>query len=262
MLLNQTLDKLESSQYTGINWHPALAAGDAVSASTERHVSRKLRLINQKCADVAQDLVHGLAASRRLGTFLILGGIVLLQTAAEGPIRAFFNVYLDRGLDVPPAQIGVIIGLAQLLPVAGALLTVNLLARWGAARTLAMGSIGTTVALLPLAGIPVWSMAALGFMGVMTMAAVHGPARNVFSQELVAPRWRTATAAILTIGTASGWASTAVAGGFVISAVGFAGLFALSGGLAASAAVLAWATHLLRVGRSARTPAVASGPAA
>jgi hypothetical protein len=28
MLLNQTLDKLESSQYTGINWHPALAAGD------------------------------------------------------------------------------------------------------------------------------------------------------------------------------------------------------------------------------------------
>jgi hypothetical protein len=181
-----------------------------------------------------------LADSRPLGTFLMLGGVVLLQTAAEGPIRAFFNVYLDRGLAVPLGQIGPIIGFAQFLPVAGALLTVKLLARCGAARTLALGSIGTAVALLPLAGVALWTMAALGFMGVMTMAAVHGPARNVFSQELVAPRWRTTTAAILTIGTALGWASTAAAGGFVIAAVGFTGLFALSAGLAAGAAVLAW----------------------
>jgi len=108
-----------------------------------------------------------------------------LQTAAEGPLRAFYNVYLDRGLGVPTEQIGGIIGLAQLLPVAGALLTVNLLARWGAARTLALESIGTAVALLPLAGIPLLGMAALGFMRVMTMAAVHGPAHSVFSQELV-----------------------------------------------------------------------------
>jgi MFS family permease len=196
------------------------------------------------------------ATSRPLGTFLILGGIVLLQTAAEGPLRAFFNVYLDRGLGVPTEQIGGIIGLAQLLPVAGALLTVNLLARWGAARTLALGSIGTAVALLPLAGIPLLGMAALGFMGVMTMAAVHGPARNVFSQELVGPRWRTTTAAILTIGTALGWAITAAAGGFVIGSMGFRGLFALSAGLAVGAAVLAWAIHRLRV-RSEAVHAVA-----
>jgi MFS family permease len=188
-----------------------------------------------------------LGTPRPLGTFLILGAIVLLQTAAEGPVRAFFNLYLDRGLGVPIDQIGGIIGLAQLLSVAGALLTVNLLARWGAARTLALGSIGTAVALLPLAGIPSVGMAALGFMGVMTMAAVHSPARNVFSQELVATRWRTTTAAILTVGTALGWASTAAAGGFVIAAVGFAGLFGLSAALAAGAAVLAWASHRLQV---------------
>jgi len=141
--------------------------------------------------------------------------------------------------------------------VAGALLTVNLLARWGAARTLAFGSVGTAVALLPLAGIPLLGMAALGFMGVMTMAAVHWPARSVFSQELVGPRWRTTTAAILTIGTALGWAITAAAGGFVIGAVGFGGLFALSTGLAAGAAVLAWAIHCLQVSRPAPVAAVA-----
>jgi hypothetical protein len=200
------------------------------------------------------------ATPRRLGMLLILGGIVLLQSAAEGPLRAFFNVYLDRGLGVPTDQIGGIIGLAQLLPVAGALLTVNLLARWGAARTLALVSIGTAVALLPLAGFPVWGIAAFGFMGVMTMAAVHGSARNVFSQELVAPEWRTTTAAMLTIGTALGWASTAVAGGFVIATVGFGGLFALSAGLAVGAAALAWAIHRMRVSRPAPCPAaLASG---
>jgi MFS family permease len=188
-----------------------------------------------------------LAGSRPLGMFVILGGMVLLQTAAEGPIRAFFTVYLDLNLGVPLDQIGVIVGLAQLLPVAGALLTVNLLSRWGSARTLALASIGTAAALLPLAAIAFWGMAAFGFMGVMTMAAVHGPARNVASQELVAPRWRTATAAILTIGKALGLASTAAAGGFVIGAVGFRGLFALSAGLAVGAAVLAWAIHRLRV---------------
>jgi predicted MFS family arabinose efflux permease len=192
---------------------------------------------------------------------LILGGIVLLQTAAEGPLRAFFNVYLDRGLGVPINQIGGIIGLAQLLPVAGALLTVNLLARWGAARTLALVSIGTAVALLPLAGIPLWGIAAFGFMGVMTMAAVHGSARNVFSQELVAPEWRSTTAAILTIGTALGWASTAAAGGFVIAAMGFGGLFALSAGLAAGAAVLTWAIYHMRVSRSAPGPAALASEA-
>jgi hypothetical protein len=43
-----------------------------------------------------------------IAIFLVLGAIVFLQSAAEGPVRAFFNVYLDRGLGVPPAQIGLI----------------------------------------------------------------------------------------------------------------------------------------------------------
>jgi hypothetical protein len=155
--------------------------------------ARRARLTDTPAEEVV-------ATPRPIGRLLILGGLVLLQTAAEGPLRAFFNVYLDWGLGVPIDQIGRIIGLAQLVPVAGAPLTVNLLARWGPASTLALASVGTAVALLPLAGILV-GMAALGFMGVMTMAAVHGPARNVISQELVPPRWRTTTAAILTIGT-------------------------------------------------------------
>jgi len=58
------------------------------------------------------------------------------------------------------------------------------------------------VAYVPVAAAAVWSAAGLGFMGVMMMAAIHAPARNVLSQELVIPRWRTTTSAILTIGMA------------------------------------------------------------
>jgi MFS family permease len=180
-----------------------------------------------------------------LATFFVLGAIVVLQTAAEGPVRAFFNVYLDRGLGVAPAQIGLLIGAAQLLPVAGALVTANLLARWGSARTLSLSSLGTAFSGLLLASVPVWSAAGVGFMGVMTTASMHGPARNVFSQTVVAPRWRGTTAAILTIGMALGWATTAVAGGYLISSIGFAGLFALAAALGVAATALAWAAHRL-----------------
>src|SRR6266849_11066136 len=97
-------------------------------------------------------------------------------------------------------------------------------------------------------------------MGVMMMAAVHGPARSVLSQELVIPRWRTTMSAILTIGMALGWASTAAGGGFMIATVGFDRLFAVSAGLAAGSAALAWATNRVRAVRVA-APAGVNNPA-
>jgi hypothetical protein len=87
--------------------------------------------------------------------------------------------------------------------------------------TPAIASLGTLVAYLPLATVGIWGAAALGFTGVMMMASVHSPARAVLSQELVAHRWRTTTSAILIIGTALGWATTAAAGGYTITTLGF-----------------------------------------
>ena len=54
---------------------------------------------------------------------------------------------------------------------------------------------------------------------------LHAPARNIFSQEIVAAPWRTTGAAVLTIGMALGWATSAAGGGFLIGTVGFGGLF-------------------------------------
>jgi predicted MFS family arabinose efflux permease len=157
---------------------------------------------------------------------------------------------------VPVAQIGIVLGVAQLLPVLAAILTVRLLERFGGILTIALAGVGETAACLFLAGSGLVATAAMGYTGFMAMVAVAVPARNLFGQVVVAPRWRTTTAAIQTIGTAVGWAAAAAAGGLLIARVGFNGLFALSALLAASAAVLAWAYHRARTSqKTAAQPA-------
>ena len=175
-----------------------------------------------------------------LGLFVFLGFIVFLQTAGEGSVRAFFNVYLDKALQMPTTQIGVIFGVGQLLPVFMSLVTPNLLARWGVPRVLAVTSVGAGLVSLPLALFQHWIPATFGFVGLMSMLAINAPTRSIFSQEIVLPRWRTTTSAIATVGIGLGWASTALVGGYLIPRVGFSGLFWIGALLAFVAAILLW----------------------
>jgi predicted MFS family arabinose efflux permease len=64
--------------------------------------------------------------------------------------------------------------------------------------------------------------------------------RNILSQEIVLPQWRPTTSALLTIGLALGWASTAALGGYLIARTGFSLLFLISTGLALAAVVVLW----------------------
>lgn len=218
------------------------------------HAASSLLFARASPAAAATRHVEEAASGPRPTALLaFLGLVVFLQTAGEGAVRAFFNVYLDTDLDVAPELIGAIMGGAQLLPVAAALATPRLLARWGTPGTLAFGSLGVLAALLPLIALPSLGVAAGGFAVVLAMASINNPARNIFSQEIVVGPWRTTGAAVLTIGMALGWSGSAVAGGFIIARVGFGGLFGLSAALAAVAALLALAYRR-------RQPAVATLP--
>jgi predicted MFS family arabinose efflux permease len=62
--------------------------------------------------------------------------------------------------------------------------------------------------------------------------------RNVLSQEIFQPYWRSATAGILILGFGLGFAVTALVGGMVISQVRFGGLMLYSAGVAILSAVL------------------------
>lgn len=179
--------------------------------------------------------------------FVLLGLVVLLFTAGEGTLRAFFNVYLDTRLAVTPAQIGITMGLAQLLPVAASLAVPVLVARFGTAGTLTLASLVAASGLVLLGAVPLLAVAGAGYMVAMSMAAVHGATRNVFSQEMVGTSSRTTTAAILTVGMGLGWASSAAVGGLLLEIMDFSGLFYLTAALAVLAAIVTWGYQ--RVGR-------------
>lgn len=167
------------------------------------------------------------ASSGKAPLMLLLsfGFIVFLQAIGEGAIRTFFNVYLDAGLGVPPAQIGAIMGAAQLLPIFAALSLPYFLARLGTGATLLAALLGLIACLLPLAfGPQLWG-AALAYMGALGMMTLTGASRDLLGQELVSPRWRTTIQSALIIGLALGWAANGVIGGWLIEATGFGAMF-------------------------------------
>ena len=72
----------------------------------------------------------------------------LLSVAGEYATGIFFNVYLDAGLRVPTPQIGLLIGVAQLVSVPVAVGAPLLMARWGRFRTLLWGIVGVAISVL------------------------------------------------------------------------------------------------------------------
>jgi predicted MFS family arabinose efflux permease len=89
--------------------------------------------------------------------------------------------------------------------------------------------------------------------------AVNGPARNIFSQEIVAPRWRTTTSAIATIGLALGWSGAAAVGGYLSAQAGFRSLFLVGAVLALAAAGLLLGYEYARSKRMRLAAAVVEG---
>ena len=188
----------------------------------------------------AQPIARTHASAAPIGLFIFFGLITFLQAASEGAIRAFFNLYLDVGLHLSTGQIGTVMGLGQLLPVFVVLATPVFLARWGTKLTLTVATFALTAFLVPLAAIPHWVAASIGFVGMGATIGVLGTSRNIFSQEIVQPQWRTTTSAIATIGLALGWAVTSGVGGYIIPRLGYSGLFFIGAALAFTAAILLW----------------------
>jgi predicted MFS family arabinose efflux permease len=131
-------------------------------------------------------------------------------------------------------------GLAQLLPVVTALSAPLLIARFGTGYALVAAILAISLCLLPLAAGPSLGIAALAFMGVIAVITVANTTRDLFGQEMVLPRWRTASQGVAIVGLALGWAMAGVVGGYLIETVGFGAVF-LAGAVSAlfSAGLLA-----------------------
>jgi MFS family permease len=128
-----------------------------------------------------------------------------------------------------PAEIGALVGLASLLPIAGALLSAPLMRRLGSGATFSLSATGLGAALMLMGLLPSVITTAISRMLAGSMLSIGGASRNLFSQEIVTQRWRTMSSAVSTIGLALGWTVAAFAGGAIIRSMGFAPMFLLSG---------------------------------
>lgn len=179
---------------------------------------------SQEQSDAATESEDG---TRPNVPLLMIGLISLLAAPGVAVARTFFNVYLDAELGISPPSIGWMIGLAQLLSVPAALVMPYVLAKTNHVQVFTYTTLGIALALLPMALIPRWEAAGLGYISVVVLVAVRRPAFAVFHQELVAPRWRSTMSAVTTSTALIGFAITSFGGGSLALSMGYTQLFLL-----------------------------------
>jgi len=165
--------------------------------------------------------------------------INLLSVAGEWTMRIYFNVYLDRVLATPTAVIGVLLASAQLMGLT-AFLAPQAAVRWGRQRVVLMGLLSIPVAFLPLILFSHWLAVGIGYMILVATLSVAYPTLGVFSQNMVAPRWRTTIASAMSMSIGAGIAITSLGGGYVIAAFGFKLLFVLGASAGLLGAGVVW----------------------
>lgn len=156
----------------------------------------------------------------------VLALILFLRMAGQWIMRIFFNVYLDAELHTSTALIGGLAAVSQLLGVV-ALAAPPIMARWGKARTIGWGTLGSACTFLPLILFPHWAGVALGLMSMAVLGNITGPTFDVFSQEMVPAAWRTILSGAMITALGVSIAVVAYGGGYVILAWGYPVLFLL-----------------------------------
>lgn len=179
----------------------------------------------------------------------------MLQVAGIAAMSTFFNVYLDSQLQVPTAQIGVIIALGRLLGAPAALATSALTGRFGNFAVVIGSTIASAICLLPLALIPHWGAAGFSFVSVIGISWIRYAASVVYFLELVPPTRRALVSGVTEMAAGICFTALAFGGGYLAARVGYRELFLLSTAITALSALVFWLAF------RGRTPAAESGVA-
>ena len=177
---------------------------------------------------------------------LILVGLVsFMLTPAEAVAWVFFNAYADTVLRVTTSQIGFTVAAAQFLGVPVALTMPAVASRLGTGRAAAVAAFGIGLSLLPIALIPNFAAAGLGYVGILVCGAILAPALNVYLTEITSSEWLSSATGASLLGTTVSFALAAFGGGYVITILGYREFFLIAAGLTA-AGVLVFRMTLLR----------------
>ncbi len=173
----------------------------------------------------------------------IIGGValaVLLRVVGEGVVRTFFNIYLDVDLRLSTVQIGLLMGVAQLLAVPASMVMPPLAGRWGNGLTYLLGTWAMMPSLLLIALIPHWTTAGLGYLGLFACIGLARPAIVAYQMDIVAPEWRTLMAGATTAAVGLGWAIASLGGGYLAIDAGYGTLFTTGAVLTGLSAAVFW----------------------
>jgi MFS family permease len=180
------------------------------------------------------------AAVPLFGLLATMALVRLLQVSGVAATTTFFNVYLDAVLLVPTAQIGTILAVGRLLGVPAALASSALTARFGNRAVVTAASIGTALSILPLALVPHWGAAGLGFIGVVGFSWIRYAASVVYFLELVPPNRRATVSGVMEMAAGVCFTMLAFGGGYAIAWLGYQSLFLIGAALTGLSALVFW----------------------
>ena len=160
-----------------------------------------------------------------LALFIMMGCIYMLRSTGESAPNVFFNVYLETGLHASTALIGSLVAICRLIAGVAALAMPLFVARWGKERVIGWGILGVVLSILPLALIPHWGTAEIGFIGVMALSAIVNAAYFVYGQEIVSSGWQAVMSGVISMGGGVGGSFILIFGSRIISAYGYVSFF-------------------------------------
>jgi MFS family permease len=169
----------------------------------------------------------------------------VLTVSGMAVTNTFFNVYMDQSLHVTTAQIGMITATARLISIPIALSMAALAAKWGSYRLVIYACLGTAIALLPLALVPLVGAAAIGFIGVGAASVIRYPAFLVYSMELVREDQRQTMSGLSEMTAGVSFSLMALLGGYIITSSGYTSLF-LTGAIFVFAGAAFFAAYFRR----------------
>ena len=168
----------------------------------------------------------------------LIAVIRLMQVAGLGAVSTFFNVYLDTELEASTATIGVLTSLSRMIGVPAALMVPWLTKRYSNLTVAIFGTFLSALFLVPVALIPNWIAAGLGFIATRAMTSVRFPSFQIYVLERFETRWHALAAGAMAMAAGLSFALMALWGGFIAARFSFRELFLLGASITAFSAIL------------------------
>ncbi len=160
-----------------------------------------------------------------IALILIIAFIRMMQVSGLATTATFINVYLDTELAQPTSRIGLLTSFSRLAGVAGALLFPILSKKYSNIAVAIVGSLGAALFIFPIALIPTWWVAGLGFIMARFLTGMRYPAFQVYILELFETRYHALMSGVMAFAAGLSFALMALSGGYIITLFSFKNLF-------------------------------------